>query len=64
MVSENSNPQKHLNNNITSQFSCSVIFNNPVQKFICKTLPAWFMELLKSTLNDHKLSGSLQNGIK
>ena len=52
MPSEKSNLLKHLNSNITHHFSWSVICNAPFKKFISKMLEAYFITLLKPTLND------------
>ena len=52
MPSEKSNPSKHLISNITHYFSWSVICNTPIKKLTCKILEAYFIALLKPTLND------------
>ena len=66
MPSEKSNPSKHSNNNITHHFSWSVFCNPPVKMFTCKSLEAYFIMLLKPTLNDQIESDLLdlfKNGI-
>ena len=66
MPSKKSNPSKHLSRNITHHFSWSVISNVPVKKFTRKVLEAYFIALLKPTLNDQTESGLLhlfKNGI-
>ena len=52
MLSKKSNRSKNLNSNITHHFSWSVICNAPVKKLTCKILEAYFIALLKPTLND------------
>ena len=64
--SEKSNPSKHLNNNITHHFNWSVICNVVVENFTRKILEAYFVALLKPTLNDQNESDLLyffKNGI-
>ena len=52
MPSEKSNLSKHLNTNITHHFSWSVICSAPVKRLTRKILEAYFIALLKLTLND------------
>ena len=66
MPSEKSNPSKRLNSNITDHFTWSVISNAPVKKLTRKILEAYFIPLLKPTLNDQIESDLLhffKNGI-
>ena len=66
MSSEKQNPSKYLNSNTIHHFSCSVIFSAPVRKLTGKTLEAYFIALLKPTLNDERESYLLhlfKNGI-
>ena len=52
MPSEKWNPWKHLNSNITHHSSWSVICNPPVKKLTLNILEAYFIVLLKPTVND------------
>ena len=52
MSSEQSYPSKQLNGDITHHFSWSSICRTPVKNFKRKILQAFFITLLKPTLND------------
>ena len=65
MSSEKQNPSKYLNSN-TIHHICSVIFSATVWKVTGKSLEAYFIALLKPTLNDQRESYLLhlfKNGI-
>ena len=64
--SEKSNPSKHLVRNITHSFNWKIICNAPVKKLARKILEAYFIALLKPSLNDQIESDLLhlfKNGI-
>ena len=64
--SDKSNPSKHINSHIDHIFTWSIICNAPTNKFKRKIIEAYFIAIMKPTLNDQLDSDLLhlfRNGI-
>ena len=51
-LNDNSNPRKHLRDNINHSFTWKVICNAPNRKLARKMLEAYFIATMKPSLND------------
>ena len=64
--SDKSNPLKHINNHIDQICTWSIIYNAPTNKFKRNIIEAYFIAIMKVTLNDQLNSDLLhlfRNGI-